>query len=194
VRILQTAFWAAFWVLSVSTIVPGLAHAQPGADLPNGVLPTPIGKFISVTGIVTIERKAEVIVQASLDPTGKAKVGDFVYRGDVLQTGADGQANVTFADGTTFNMSGNARMVLDEFIYDPKSTSNSSLFSLTKGTFNLVSGKVAHTGDMRVGTPVGTMGIRGTAPRVEISSSGAVTFSTLVEEKAKGSPGAPNQK
>jgi hypothetical protein len=36
---------------------------------------------------------------------------------------------------------------------------------------------------MKVDTPLGTMGIRGTAPRVEILEDGTVKFSTLVEEK-----------
>jgi len=53
--------------------------------------------------------------------------------------------------------------------------------SLTKGTFTLIAGEVAHTGKMEVKTPVGTMG--GTAPRVEILNDGSVKFSTLIEEK-----------
>jgi hypothetical protein len=67
-------------------------------------------------------------------------------------------------------------------VYDPNSTSNASLFNLTKGTFTFVAGKVAKTGDMKVDTPVATMGIRGTTPRVEISDDGTVRFSTLIEE------------
>jgi hypothetical protein len=35
---------------------------------------------------------------------------------------------------------------------------------------------------MKVDTPVATMGIRGTTPRVEISDDGTVKFSTLIEE------------
>jgi hypothetical protein len=35
---------------------------------------------------------------------------------------------------------------------------------------------------MKVDTPVATMGIRGTTPRVEISDDGSVKFSTLIEE------------
>ena len=54
--------------------------------------------------------------------------------------------------------------------------------SLTKGTFTFVAGKIAKTGDMKVDTPVATMGIRGTTPRVEISDDGTVKFSTLIEE------------
>ena len=74
-------------------------------------------------------------------------------------------------------------MEVNEFVYDPHGHSNSSLMSLTKGTFTFIAGEVAHTGSMKVDTPVGTMGIRGTAPRVEIRNDGSVKFSTLVEEK-----------
>ena len=72
-------------------------------------------------------------------------------------------------------------MAVDDFVYDPHGHSNSSLMSLTKGTFTFIAGEVAHTGKMEVKTPVGTMG--GTAPRVEILNDGSVKFSTLIEEK-----------
>jgi FecR protein len=87
-----------------------------------------------------------------------------------------------FTDGTAFNISSNARMVLNEFVYDPNGTSNSTLFSLTKGTFTFIAGKVAKTGDMKIDTPAATMGIRGTTPHVEISDDGTVRFYTLIEE------------
>ena len=38
---------------------------------------------------------------------------------------------------------------------------------------------------MKIDTPVATMGIRGTTPRVEISDDGTVKFSTLIEEGKK---------
>ncbi len=110
------------------------------------------------------------------------KTGDLVYRGDVIRTGADGALNITFADGTSFNISSNARMELTEFVYDPKGHSNSTLLSLTKGTFTFIAGDIAHTGDLKVDTPVGTLGIRGTAPRIEILDDGTVKFSTLIEK------------
>jgi len=65
---------------------------------------------------------------------------------------------------------------------------------LAKGTFTFIAGKVAKTGDMKVDTPVATMGIRGTAPHVEISDDGTVHFATLVEEGVsvqEKKPGAP---
>jgi hypothetical protein len=45
---------------------------------------------------------------------------------------------------------------------------------------------VAKTGDMKIDTPVATMGIRGTTPHVEISDDGTVRFSTLIEENKGG--------
>ena len=120
--------------------------------------------------------------------TGAAKVGDSVYRGDVVQTAADGAVGIAFTDGTAFNLSSNARMVLNEFVYDPKGKSNSTLISLSKGTFTFVAGQVAKTGDMKIDTPVATMGIRGTTPHVEISDNGTVTFSTLIEDQKPGRP------
>ena len=75
----------------------------------------------------------------------------------------DGSSAVlSLIDGTVFNMGASARMVLNELLYDASSTSNSALVSLVKGTFTFVAGQVAHTGDMKVDTPVMTMGIRGT--------------------------------
>ena len=126
-----------------------------------------------------------VVVPVSLHGDGgvaPTKLGDSVYSGDVIQTGPDGKAGLVFADGTTFNISSNARMVLNEFIYDPNSKSNSTLLTLTKGAFSFVAGKVAKTGKMEIDTPVATMGIRGTIPRVEFREDGSVAFSTLIEE------------
>jgi hypothetical protein len=145
---------------------------------------SPVGKVLSASGTIRIEHPAAILVQANLpNDAGPAKVGDFVYRGDIIQTAADGKLGVAFADGSSFTVSPNARMEVNEFVYDPRGHTNSSLMSLTKGTFTFIAGEVAHTGSMKVNTPIGTMGIRGTAPRVEIRNDGSVKFSTLVEEK-----------
>jgi FecR protein len=167
-------------------LLPASAGAQSSSTQPAAVFDaSAIGKVITATGAVRIEHTAAVIVQANLPTSGTAEVktGDLIYRGDVVQTGASGALNITFADGTSFNISSNARMAMTEFVYDPKGHSNSTLLSLTKGTFTFIAGDIAHTGDMKVDTPIGTVGIRGTAPRIEILDDGTVKFSTLIEEK-----------
>jgi len=170
--------------------LPAAAQAQsnPGRPSAGDLETAPIGKVVTATGSVTIEHTNAVVVQANIPAAtgvGQTKLGDLVYRGDVVQTGADGKVGITFTDGTAFNLSANARMVLNEFVYDPNGKSNSTFFSLSKGTFTFIAGKVAKTGDMKIDTPVATMGIRGTTPHVEISDDGTVRFSTLIEENKK---------
>jgi hypothetical protein len=161
-----------------------LAWAQSGGKGAADLDVNPIGKVITVSGAAHIEHPATILAQANLAPSdAPTKVGDLVYRGDVVQTGPDGALSVTFADGSSFNVSNNAKMEVNDFVYDPNGHSNASLMSLTKGTFTFIAGNIAHTGSMKVDTPVGTMGIRGTAPRVEIREDGTVRFSTLVERK-----------
>jgi len=162
------------------------AWSQSGSATPAAELDAkPIGKVVKAAGVARIEHSAAVVVQANLPPGGTehTKVGDLVYRGDIIETGPDGALAVTFADGTSFNVSASARMEVNDFVYDPKGHSNSTLLSLTKGTFAFIAGNIAKTGDMKVDTPLGTMGIRGTAPRVEILEDGSVKFSTMIEEK-----------
>jgi len=186
-----TAVFVVGLILAGSALLPDSVRAQSNAAQPpaGSLQSSPIGKVVTTSGSVTIEHASAVVVQANLPAAsgvGQTKLGDLVYKGDVVQTGADGKVGITFSDGTAFNLSSNARMVLDEFVYDPNGKSNSTLFSLTKGTFTFVAGKVAKTGDMKIETPVATMGIRGTTPHVEISDDGSVRFSTLIEEN-KGS-------
>jgi hypothetical protein len=177
--------WVTSFVLAATSFLTGPAQAQSdsaGAAVQDPAS-KPIGKVVTATGAVTIERANPVIIQANVTgQAGQVKVGDLVYLGDVVQTGPDGRLGINFTDGTSFNLSNSARMALKEFAYDPNGKSNSTLFSLTKGTFTFVAGNIAKTGDMKVDTPVATLGIRGTTPHIEIMDDGSVKFSTLIEE------------
>ncbi len=124
-------------------------YAQAGPPTPAD----PIGEVEKVVGTVTVIRNG---VSVALN------VGDKVYKSDVVQTGADSQLGISFPDGTALNLVANTRMALNDYSYDPNSTSNGAVISLVEGTFSFVAGKVAHSGNMKIDTPVATMGIRGT--------------------------------
>ncbi|MFZ2160250.1 MAG: FecR family protein [Bradyrhizobium sp.] len=197
IAVLVTSF-----VLAVAGFFPAPAQAQRGSAIPavQDLALKPIGRIVTATGAVTIERASARVIQASsASQAGQAKAGDLVYLGDVVATGADGRVGINFADGSSFNLSNSARMALDEFVYDPNGKSNSTLLSLTKGTITFVAGKIATTGDMKIDTPVATVGVRGTTPHVEILDDGTVKFSTLIEEgkskltKRSGTPAAAQQ-
>jgi len=171
-------------ILAAGSILLVPAHAQNAPTLPvaQDTAVKPIGRVVTAKGAVTIQHVNVVVVTASLGNPGGTKLGDPVYLGDIVQTGSDGQLGIAFTDGTAFDLSSNARMVINEFVYDPNGKSNSSLIDLTKGAFTFIAGNVAKTGDMKVNTPVATLGIRGTTPHVVISDDGTVKFSTLIEK------------
>ena len=60
-------------------------------------------------------------------------------------------------------------------VYDPNGSTNSALISLVQGTISFAAGQVAKTGDMKVETPVATMGIRGTYVKVDIEANNGPT-------------------
>jgi hypothetical protein len=178
--------------LPAGGVLPGSARAQGGVSRPlDDVQLQPIGKIVSASGSFTVTHGADVLFQANVGTDaglGQAKVGDPVYQHDVIETGADGAVGFALNDGTAFNVSSKARIALDEFVYEPKGAANSALITLTKGTFTFIAGKVSTSGAMKVETPVATMGVRGTAPRVAIEEDGSVRISTLVERYLRDAP------
>ncbi len=145
-------------------VVESLAGPQfPGqyaqATAPEGA--EAIGKVATLNGTATATRTNGVKVEL--------KQGDPVFKGDVVETGKGAELGITFVDETVFSLSADARMVLNELVYQPGGQSNSMLFNLVKGTFGFVSGKIAPSGEMDIQTPVAIMAIRGTAPIVELN-------------------------
>ena len=101
--------------------LPDLVLAQ-GNPPPAAAIATPIGKIVTAKGWVKVEHVTAVVAaQVSVGDSAQARVGDFVYDGDVVSTGADGAVEIIFSDGAEFNLASNVSMV----------TSKSSLFSLT---------------------------------------------------------------
>ena len=110
------------------------------------------------------------------------EVGSAIHMGDVLETAFDGAVAVAFIDGTTFSLAEDARMVVDELVYDPSSDSNSASFSLVQGLFVLVSGDISKTGEMDIETPVATVGIRGTSVAIQAATEGLQNLVTLLQD------------
>ena len=144
-----------------------LAQAGSGTVAASAV----IGHITKMQGSATVIRNGVSII---------LNMGDNVEKGDVVQSGSNSSVGITFIDGTVFGLSSNAKMVLNEMVYDPNGSNNSSLISLVAGTITFVAGETAKRGDMKIDTPVATMGIRGTAVLVEIDFS------------VPGANGAPN--
>jgi VCBS repeat-containing protein len=163
-------------LLSAHVVEALAGPLAPGQFAQAGAQPAPqpvIGRVDAMSGSCTVVRNG---VSVALN------LGDTLRKGDVVQTSSASAISVVFTDGSTFSLSANARMVLDEFVYSAGGNNNSAVINLVQGTFSFVAGQVAKTGDMKVETPVATMGIRGTAVLVEISANdGQTKFSVMVE-------------
>jgi hypothetical protein len=88
-----------------------------------------------------------------------------VFKGDQIETDAQGAVNITFEDNTVFAVSNNAQMTIDEFVYDAdKDGQGDADISVMRGIFVYTSGFVGKEdpSDVHIKTPVGSIGIRGT--------------------------------
>lgn len=117
---------------------------------------SPVGAVQEMSGEATVVR---------LDGTVETlTIGSPIFNGDVVETGADGAVNIVFADETSFAVSEDARLAIDEYVFDPATQSGTTNFSVLKGMFVFTSGLIGRDDpdDVSIDTPVGSIGIRGT--------------------------------
>jgi FecR protein len=131
--------------------------AQPAAD-------EPIGNVATLTGSAAVTRN---------NISTPLKLQDDIFLNDVLRTSANSTLGVTFNDATTFNLTANAGITVDSYVYEDGGKQNAALFDITKGTVAFVAAAVAKTGDMKISTPTSTLGIRGTTGLVEVPEGAA---------------------
>jgi len=156
---------AAAWPFSSPLLAPRAARAQAQAPADQAA-DNRVGEVATLQGTATVAR-ANAAAPIAL------KVNDPIFPNDTLQTGANSALGVTFDDETTFSLSADTRILVDEFVYQEGGNANAALFTVTRGTAAFVASMVAQTGDMRIATPTAALGIRGTTGVVEVPEQGA---------------------
>jgi hypothetical protein len=124
----------------------------------------PIGNVATLTGSATVTRN---------NAATPLRLKDDIFQNDVLQTSANSTLGITFNDATTFNLTANASITVDNYLYEDGGKQNAALFDIAKGTVAFVAASVAHTGDMKISTPTASLGIRGTTGLVEVPEGAA---------------------
>jgi FecR protein len=107
------------------------------------------------------------------------KIADPIYEQDTLQTTPNSTLGITFDDQTTFSLSANTRIVIDEFVYKEGGSSNAASLNVAAGTAAFVASLVAKTGDMKITTPQATLGIRGTTGIVDVPQGAGAAAPTV---------------
>lgn len=116
----------------------------------------PVGAVQELSGEAKITR---------LDGTVETvEIGMPVFQGDVIETNAEGAVNIVFVDESSFAVSEDARLAIDEYVFDPETQGGTQNFSVLKGMFVYTSGLIGRDDpdDVAIDTPVGSIGIRGT--------------------------------
>jgi hypothetical protein len=97
-------------------------------------------------------------------PSGAMRVlrlgSEVVYR-ERIQTTSAGSLQVLLVDKTTLNVGPNSEIVIDEYVYDPRTGTGRAVITLGKGIMRFVGGQISHAGNATVRTPAGVIGIRG---------------------------------
>lgn len=130
----------------------GLAGSAAAAD---------IGLIKVANGSVEIQRG---------DSRLPAKVGTALQTADVVVTGAESSAGITFTDNSLVSVGPNSVFAIDKYSFD--STTHAGLFegSLRQGRLAAVSGKMVKQSpeSMKIRTPSAIMGVRGTEFVVQV--------------------------
>lgn len=127
-------------------------------------------------GSITVTRANAVIT--------KPVTGDRVCQGDLIETGSDGFVCIAFADGTSFRLYANGRMVLEGSSCNARKSSNSALLRVLKGMFGVIAGKVVPAGNVIVDTPIAQLKTSASGAAIGSLAFGALTVALIHELKA----------
>ena len=121
---------------------------------------------------------------ASVDRNKKILQGVMGFEVEMLDTLRTGQGTleITFEDSTQVQMTESAKMIIDDFVYDPKNKDASKLaIKIASGTARYASGQIAKNRPqaVKIRTPSATVSVRGTDFTATVDEIGTTTVILL---------------
>ncbi|MBK6981985.1 MAG: FecR domain-containing protein [Betaproteobacteria bacterium] len=125
-----------------------------------------IGQIKVAKGDVQVERSGARVA---------ATVGMPVRATDVVVTGANGSAGITFSDNSLVSVGPNSVFAIDKYRFDTTTHAGEFEGSLRKGKLAAVSGKMVRQSpeSMKIRTPSSVMAVRGTEFVVQVDEPAA---------------------
>ncbi len=101
-----------------------------------------------------------------------ATVGMGLILSDVIVTGADGSAGITFTDNSLVSVGPGSIFAIDKYSFDSTTHAGEFLGNLKQGRLAAVSGKMVKQSpeSMKIRTPSSIMGVRGTEFVVQVDA------------------------
>jgi hypothetical protein len=136
-------------------------------------------KVNAAVGKITEQVNAPPSIQRDKETLSGAK-GTGVEMNDAIKT-TRGKVGITFADDTKVEINENSRLVIDDFVYDPKAKTGKLAMKVALGTVRYASGQIAHNNNQNVNiqTPTATVAVRGTDFTATVDEVGASTVILL---------------
>jgi hypothetical protein len=108
-----------------------------------------------------VEHQADIVTRGD---AVAARAGTPVHLRDELRTGPSARLKLTFRDGTELTLGEKASVVIDRYVYDPKSDVGETVLQATRGAFRFATGRIKALKQKKiaVSTPVADIGVRGT--------------------------------
>lgn len=120
----------------------------------------------------SIEREKNVLIGSK---------GTGILMNDIIKTDK-GQVGIKFEDNTTVQINEHSRLVVDDFVYDPKSSKGGKLaIRVALGTVRYASGQIAKNSPqaVQISTPTATIAVRGTDFTATVDELGGSTIILL---------------
>lgn len=123
-----------------------------------------IGSVTELSGVAIIKRGSNTITVVK---------GSLVETNDKVET-KNGKVKITFKDNTTVNVTESSSLVIDDFVYDPKSGSGKLNLKAASGTVRYASGNIAHNNPnaVNIKTPTAAIAVRGTDFVMSVDETG----------------------
>ncbi len=118
------------------------------------------------------------------------KYADPVYARDMVETDSEGATELQFLDNTKLTIGANAKVKLDDFVYDPTSALGGGQLSLALGAFRYVGGDMKNEEKLKLVTPTASLTIRGTRLIIYVGKNGATEVNVISGAVAVAACGA----
>jgi hypothetical protein len=123
-----------------------------------------IGSVTEATGTAIIKRGKDTIQVAK---------GTLIETNDKVET-KNGKVKIVFKDDTNVTVTESSTLVIDDFVYDPKSGAGKLGLKAAAGTVRYVSGSIAKDPkNVKINTPTAAIAVRGTDFVMAVSETGS---------------------
>lgn len=150
------------------------------------LVPLIVSNAYAAVGKVTEQVNAPPTIQRDKSTITGSK-GTGVEMNDAIKT-SQGKVGITFEDDTRVQVNENSKLVIDDFVYDPKSKAGKLGAKVALGTVRYASGQIAKNSPQNVAlnTPSATVAVRGTDFTATVDELGESTIILL--------PSCPNDR